>query len=696
LHHAGIKFLQIGSNYSNRGPILPELFWWEGPDGSRILCNYTAEYGSSIKPPKDWPSKNYLAISMTHDNEGPPSPQQIEKVRKEAAEVKGAKLHIGTLDEFAAAILAENPELPVIKGDMVDPWIHGVMAMPQETKTARNIRPMIPALDVLNTQLKLWGLKTESIEKPLAPSYENSMLYGEHTWGAMTPGWGFFSMDGINRGTERYLYGDDFVAARKAGYYQKFENSFEEHKRYIRITDSVVGQELHNRLEILAQNVKAKTDDIIVYNTLPWTRGGEITIDGERIWVNESPANGYKVIKNVPKKIASLVRNDSLIHTKHFTVRFDTKRGGITSLIEKATGKEFVLQNDELVLGQFLHERFSYNQTLDYYNTYCTMSNSFNASVKPNMPKDIPYAAITPQLWNLQIKRSSFGDEVVLSTDNTAGIARAMAIKFTFPNEQSLVDIQWNVDHKIANTVPEGGWLCFPFNLQHAKFQVGRLGGIMYLEKDQVVGGNRFLYGVNTGAALTDENGEGMGICAIDAPLMSFGEPGLWKYNYDYLPKKAAVFINLYNNMWNTNFPYWTEGSWSERVRIWGIKKNQDPAESVAVNSWEARTPLLAIKATGNGTKLPSVQSGISVSRKGVLVTAFGTDPDGNEGVLLRIWEQTGSQGVVDVKLPKGIQAKFMTQVNLRGEVMGEKMAIKNQMIRTTLKPFEPVSFMLN
>lgn len=694
LHHAGIKFLQIGANYSDRPVLLPQLFWWEGPDGSRILCNYTPQYGSNVQPPKNWPAKNYLAMYMTHDNEGPPSPQQIAEVKKEAAQIKGARLHIGTLDDFARAVLAENPALPVIRADMVDPWIHGVMAMPQETKTARNIRPMEPVLDVMHTQLNLWGLRSPSIAGSLAMAYENSMLYGEHTWGAMTPGWGYFSMDGINHGNERYLYNEDFLKARKQGFYQKFEASFDEHRRYIQITDSIVTSGVKKELGLLANNVKANADDWIVYNPLPWKRSGEVVLNGETIIANDIPANGYKVIKRT-KETTAATDTATMLHTQYFTVRFDTKRGGIVSLIEKATGKELVDQKSEYALGQFLHERFSYAQTVDYYNRYCVMNNASNATIKPNMPKDIPYTATSPVNWKINTEHSPAADVVTLIATDAGFIAKNVAVVFRFPATQVYVDVEWKIDGKIPNTIPEGGWLCFPFAIDQPKFIVGRNGGAIDLAKDQLTGGNRYLYGVNTGAALIAPNQSGVAICAIDAPLLSFGEPGLWKYDYDYFPKQSSVFVNLYNNMWNTNFPYWTEGSWSERVRIWGIKNNENSTENLAVKSWEARVPLLAVAANGKHSGLPAEKKGVSVSRKGVLITAFGADPDGNKGTLLRVWEQAGTSGEVNIYLPNEMKVKFATPVNLRGVKTGKKMPLAQNKLRVWLKAYEPMSFLL-
>jgi alpha-mannosidase len=214
---------------------------------------------------------------------------------------------------------------------------------------------------------------------------------------------------------------------------------------------------------------------------------------------------------------------------------------------------------------------------------------------------------------------------------------------------------------------------------------------VMDLAKDQITGGNRYLFGVAGGASITSADGSGMGLCALDAPLLSFGEPGLWKYDYTFVPKSPVAFVHLYNNMWNTNFPYWIDGDITSRVRVFPVKK----ADAFVAPSCETRTPLLAAVATGAGGSLPAESAGLALSRKGVLVTAFGVDPDGNAGTLLRVWNQTEEGGALTVTLPTGFKATQARPVDFRGQKTGDAIAVSNGAFTFPLGKFAPASFVL-
>jgi hypothetical protein len=312
------------------------------------------------------------------------------------------------------------------------------------------------------------------------------------------------------------------------------------------------------------------------------------------------------------------------------------------------------------------------------------------------MPRDATYEAVVPSKWQIKSERSSVEEKIILTSTEIPLVAESVSLIFRFSANKPDIEVEWQIRNKKPNPIPEGGWLCFPFKVESPKFIVGRLGAPIDLSKDQIVGGNRHLYGVNTGTVIASPDGSGVGLCAMDAPCMSFGEPGLWKYTYDYLPKQPTAFVNLYNNMWNTNFPYWTEGSWNNRVRIWPVNKTEKTTENLAVKSYESRYPLLAVESAKNNGTLPAEKSGLSVSRKGVLVTAFGRDPDGNKGTLLRIWEQAGISGELTITLPKGSRFTTAQPVNLRGMIQGVATTVKNESITVNLNAYVPASFILN
>lgn len=711
LKHAGVNFLQVGSNSGSKPMQVPSIFWWEGSDGSRLLTAYSPEYGTDLLPPKDWPYHTWLAVIMTSDNHGPPTTEQVNKLIQQAAqELPGVKLKFGKLEDFYDAFMAEkNNHIPVLRGDMPDTWIHGFGAMPIETKSGCDVRPLEGALATLDTELRAAGVSSAPLAPPLARAFENSLLYSEHTFGYYgdQPG-GFW-------------YGDAWKQKLAEGKYVRFLQSFADKRAYIHTTENIVTNALNERMKLLAQNVDVDGPRIVVFNPLPWARSGEVVVTGSadassgvrdvssgkvseavtvdkkalRFFAADVPPGGYKTFQPVAGNAveATVTSNVGVIENEFFRLKIDARRGGVVSLVDLKTGRELVSAKDENSFGSYLQERFAKTNVDAFVAAYCRGWGLEGPDFrKPNMP-ELPYAAFTLTNWTITVLTSPLAKTIILHSADAAPLAKAVTLKYTLPAGQPYLDLEWIIDDKTANPVPEGGWLCLPFKLEEPKFELARLGSLIDPARDILDGGNRELLCLNSGMTVTDPDGFGVGLCPLDSPLVSLGEPGLWKFSLHDMPRRGRVFINLYNNQWGTNFPLWQDGSWNSRVRLW-VVRGGDAEKNIITPSWEARLPLIATIGDGPRGKLPVVKTGLQLSRRGVLVTLFGPDPYSDQ-TLLRVWEQAGQAGSLTVTLPADFRATRAVPVNLRGEPAGDAVKIRNAAFSFKLGAFAPASFRL-
>jgi hypothetical protein len=684
LAHGGVKFMHIGCNWpSGYVHDLPSIFWWEGPDGSRVLTMYSSIYGTStafwpwggktdpnigqnLLPPRNWPYKTWVAIIVTGDNSGPPKADGVKSVFADAAKrLPGVRVRMGTMEEFADAIVAENPNLPVVKGEMPDTWIHGCMSDPGGMRLARNTAPLLPGVEALNTQLRLWGVSVADPSHDIARAYEQSLLYNEHTWGR-SPGVRHF--------------GDDFQKTSPR-LIADLEGSWEDKTDYIRTAARVTAALLNTNLTALARNVKHTGPRVIVYNPLPWARSDVVELDGRFFRAENVPASGYKSFPVPPAKPLTAVTGDTL-ENEFLKVQLDPARGAITALVEKRTGRDWVDANAKHGLGQYLNERFDKAQTDGYCRDYQQgrWGNTLHPGMsKPGLPANVPYRSASGHNGTLKIAGDDLRTIAIMDLpgDSTKHLP-ATSLRVTLYRGQSYLDLELTIKDKAKDNWPEADWLCLPFKVNAPQFRVGRNLGFMNPATDILRGANRNMYAVGTGVTLTDADGAGISFCPLDHPLVSLDTPGCWRFSLDSVPKKPVVFLNLYNNQWNTNYRYWYPGTWSSRVRVWF-------GTDLAVPSLEARAPLLVAVADGPSGKLPPMQTGLTVSRPGTLVTAYTPS-------LLRVWEQAGVAGQLVIT---GLESTSATPVNLRGEKTGELIKLTGRALKFNLPAFAPASFVL-
>jgi alpha-mannosidase len=718
LKHAGVDFLHLGCNAASSSPQVPRLFWWQGPDGSRLLTMYTAEsYGTGLVPPKDWPYRTWLALIHTGDNHGPPTPEEVKAVLEEArTKLPGVKVRIGRLSDFADALLAEKASIPIVRGDMADTWIYGPMSDPAGARLARNTRPMITAAETLGSEMRAWGLPDPPATAVLRDARENSLLYGEHTWGGAF--WWIYG---------RYIlkFGDEWEKDHEAGRFQRIESSWDEHTAYIEKAHSAVESLLAAETKQLARCVNTSGKRIVVFNPLPWARSDLVTVqvpsgagipveartgrplphhleaDGKLTFLAPNvPPCGYQTFtlqrpaQPEAREISTTGLNNA-VENKYFRIRVDTSRGVLLSIFDKQSGRELVETNSDFGFGQYLYERFDSNQVQSFVQAYVKIDAEWgtNELGKPSMPPAtaVPYRASRPHNFLVRYEHTDVTDSAIMTAPAGAGVPHPVTTRLIVYRDQPFVDLEVTLHGKPFEPWPEAGWICLPFRVEDPTFRLGRLGSIVDPARDITPGCNFHQFALNGGMTITDRTGRGIGLCALDSPLVSLGEPGCWKYSKSFTPRKPTVFVNLFNNQWSTNFRLWNSGTWTSRVRLWSVS-GKGSSEKLVRPTEEARSPLAAGFAEGPAGQLPMRQAGLSVSDPGVKVTAFRAAADGR-GLLLRLWEQAGRTGTLHVTLPAGVKATSAQPVDLRDRPCGPPIPIKGKSFKAKLTGFAPASF---
>jgi hypothetical protein len=720
LKNAGVDFLHIGCNPGSASPDVPVLFWWQGPDGSKLLTFYWAQYyGSGILPPKDWPHKTWLAMIHTHENTGAPSPEEVaELLRSAKEEMPAVNIKIGRLSDFYDLLMKEDPKIPVIAGDMPDTWIHGYLSKPRETKLSKSLQRETFNTEILNTQLNQWAGIENRIDTYIQKTAENIMLYDEHTFGIA-----------LSHGNQhRWTWDDEFKINKSLGYYDYLETSWLEKANRIHTAERILVPVKNRTLKNLASNVDVDGKRLVVYNPLPWPRSGRINFfagiyqkkfqihglkdveSGQIIPVYNDynlvsfdtdiiPPMGYKTYIPVLESVAheySLILDETnnRIENQYFKLVLDPADGTVISLIDKQNNKELVMQNTTEKFGQYTLERPGYEKIQAYNQAYIKSGAegwAWEEMIRPRIPNDksIDFTGICNKIeyldMNNAVRASVFGE---LNDPDK----QKYLVTYTLYEKQPYVEINWAVDGKTPNPLPEAGWLAFPFNVDNPQYRLYRTGGIVDPETDFIDNTNQDYYFLNTSMALFDEEGSGIGLNCPSSPGISLDSRGLFKFSGKKQLKNSKVFVNLYNNQWGTNFTEWIEGSFSSKMYIWSYN-DYDPEESIITLSEETRVPLMGVFFEGENGKMPGAQRGLSLSRKGILITSYRKT---REGMELRLWEQSGEDGACTVKLPNGSKYEVAYPANLRGEIICmEGIEISGNSFKTEVKANQPLSFIL-
>ncbi len=678
LHDAGIKYFIAASN-SWRAPIMllgrwneKSPFYWEGPDGSRVLMWYSRAYlqahtlfGSPwrMESVRDalpvflqaYTRPDYTAstaiIFGTQLENTPLAPAQSEIVATFNREFAWPKLEFSTVHSAMQRIEREwKGEIPVYRGDFGPYWEDGYGSDAAHTAIHRENQHRIATAEVLGAAVSSLDPRVHPDKAMLADAWHNEMVYDEHTWtyvGATTQ--------------PEHHQSEDQIALKQA--------------RVLRAKDDI-DESIQRGWAQLEALVKPKENSIAVFNSLDWPRSGLIETDlptGTKIvdpatgvdvpleilWKGKGislpgfgpgnvrvrfvaadvPAIGYKLYTTKPSSSGDSPAtkiSGNVIENQFYRIVLDPASGAIASIVDKQLfGQELVDQKSPYKFGSYLYVTGGD----DYPNNSLYR---FGAGLKP--PELTVHAAQSGQI--VTATKTSIGTVVHLtsSAPNTPSIQTEILL----PDSEKKILITYRL-HKDRVLSRESAYIAFPFDILNPQFIYGSQTGWVDPAKDELPGGSREWYLPATWASVGRPQVVAT-VVPLDAPLVTFGDIVRAEWPAEFKPKSSAIFSWLMNNYWGTNFPAWQGGDYTFRYAITSNAR-LDPvaATRFALN---ALTPLERddISASEDPSALPAQRASLlDISNPDVTLLTWKPAEDG-DGSILRIQESAGKPSDVEVR----------------------------------------------
>ncbi|MEO6458413.1 MAG: DUF5054 domain-containing protein, partial [Chloroflexia bacterium] len=480
LARAGVKFLHLGCNSGSHSPHVPRLFWWEGPDGARLLTWYSpGGYGTPLLPPDDWPLDTWLAVQQTVDNVGPHSPEELRRIRDEVRRgAPDAEVLFGELGDFAESLL-EHPEqldsLPVVPYDLADTWIHGIGTMPREVARVRKLRTKLLALEqaAIEHDWPGWRGASNSSDFPLAcrvaplidAIYEQLLLFGEHTWGLDV------------KSTIKRVYGEEFEAARHTESYKRLESSWVAKAAYV-----TKAEELYVQAEQIVRTTIETEPREVLQDEINHHAAKTLLAKG-------SPA---------PDTTPANVLEDSSIR-----LEVDPATGGIASLVDKRIHREWVDRSSAEPFGGYRYDLYSIEDIAEFMRSYGLYFQDWfvHDFGKQGYPEDSQHVTAYARDFKLEKHDESHlllsGGRLQATTrqgislpEQTISIAIEVGYEFSYP----YIDLEYHVEGKQATPLAESTVVSFPLNLPKPTFRLGQTGSVIDPARDIIEGANRSLW----------------------------------------------------------------------------------------------------------------------------------------------------------------------------------------------------------
>jgi len=330
------------------------IFWWESPDGSRVLayripheyCAPKDDLGDHVEkalaslPDGD---EEYAVFYGVGNHGGGPTKSNLDQIARLNEEGDGPRLELSSLRRFFDGLTRENGSYPTIRGEL---------------------QHHAPGCYTTHSGIKRWNRRAETL------------LATAEKWSAIADSLGLRSYPHgeLTRAWKLLLFNQfhDTLAGTS------IEPAYEDARDQIGHASSLAANAFNAAVQMIAASVAIEHEEemrpVVVFNSHPWTllatveveytwlreQGAHVVDDeGERVPMQltrplttmsasrgrlafqvEVPALGYRTyrIRKGAVELAPLPASETRIENEHLLLEVDPATGRLAKLVLKATG----------------------------------------------------------------------------------------------------------------------------------------------------------------------------------------------------------------------------------------------------------------------------------------------------------------------------------------------------------------------
>ncbi|MBR7835161.1 glycoside hydrolase [Actinospica durhamensis] len=551
----------------------------------------------------------------------PPNPYMPDLIRRWNEQGRGPRIRYATFDDLRARIeRVPESEIPTVAGDWTDFWSFGAGSTPVATAVNQRSKPLLAAAEALGAGPAL-----------LAEAAERVDLFDEHTWS-------YWDTEPGN------LQAQAIETIKQAGAHEGHElAAFAVMDGLERLAGNPVADKGITRVLVCNPTAHQRTVSLELPETwfAEWTPATERTYRPSRMSYENRPwrvpgaderrhATGpielgpwqWRIVEreSLPAaqfpgqpthevlrertaarelNFATAVNREAatgLITSPFHVLTYEPDSGRITSLIDRATGREILRPRPGMDLLSFVLERAD-----------PLVDGSRRAFYRRDLDREKidescwePWVAIhEPAERVLHCRVEERPGHIVLERAFAAPGTRSLIQRIRLDAVDPVIRFDIEVD-LVGDAAPRGVYFALPLAMDaewRAEFDTA--GQAVELDEQQLPDASRGWVTAQSTAAMWDAHGA-VALITPDAPLVQFGD-----FHFGPPPERIErpadplLLSWAANNYWDTNFPQIQSGPVKLRYGLLTLPEH-DPVE-IAAQAAKLRSPVLTWPVTSGG-----------------------------------------------------------------------------------------------